>query len=86
MAETPGTDQDTGTYQLLIEGQAYDWHKDTITVPEIRELAGLPEDRPVIQVDLRDNSMRVLKDDDVHEPVPLEPGKPVTKRVNFWRG
>lgn len=78
--------QAAGNYQVLIEGAAYDWHKDTISVPEMRELGGLPKDRPVIQVDLQDNQMRVLAEDDVHQPVPLEPGKGVTKRVNFKRG
>lgn len=76
----------SGSYQVLIEGAAYDWHKDVISVPEMRQLAGLPEDRPIIQVDLQDNEMRVLSEDDVHRPVQLEPGKGVTKRVNFKRG
>lgn len=73
-------------YQVLIEGRAYDWHKGTITVPEIRELGGLPEDRPVIQIDLQDAQMRVLEEDAVHEPVELEPGKGVAKRINFRAG
>lgn len=79
-------EQGTGAYQVLVEGQAYDWHKSTISVPEIRELGGLPADRPVIRVDLQDHAMRVLAEDDVHEPVPLQPGKGVSKRVNFQRG
>lgn len=82
------TEHQPGTthYQVLIEGAAYDWHKESISVPEMRQLAGLPEDRPIIQVDLQDNEMRVLSEDDVHRPVQLEPGKGVTKRVNFKRG
>lgn len=76
----------SATYQVLIEGAAYDWHKESISVPEMRQLAGLPEDRPIIQVDLQDNEMRVLSEDEIHRPVELEPGKGVTKRVNFKRG
>lgn len=86
MAEQHSDTSQAGTYQVLIEGVAYDWHKATISVPEMRDLAGLPSDRPVIEVDLQDNVMRVLSEDEVHHPVPLEPGKGVTKRVNFKRG
>lgn len=86
MNEQKSEAADAATYQVLIEGVAYDWHKDTISVPEMRELGGLPTDRPIIEVNLQDNEMRVLSEDDVHRPVPLEPGKGVTKRVNFKRG
>lgn len=86
MAEHTDENEAGGNYQVLIEGRAHDWHKDTITVAEIRELGGLPEDRPVIEVDLQDNQMRVLAEDAVHEPAELEPGKGVAKRINFRSG
>jgi hypothetical protein len=70
-------------FQVNIEGQVYDWDKDTITVPEIRELGGLPEDLPVIEVDFKTNTERTLAEDEVVE---LKPGKGFGKKVGFKRG
>ncbi|MDQ4148842.1 MAG: hypothetical protein M3164_02445 [Actinomycetota bacterium] len=73
-------------YGVTIEGQVHEWDKETISVPEIRELGGFPSDSKVVAVDLTDNSERPLSDDAVHNVVPLEPGKPLTKRMEFRRG
>lgn len=79
-------DANTGDYNVLIEGEVHSWNKDSITVPEIRELGGLPADCSVVQVDLQDDSKRTLAEDDVHHLDKLEAGKRVKKRVNFRRG
>lgn len=88
MAEHTSTDEgeDTARHQMLIEGEAHDWHKGTITVDEIRELGGLSTDRPVVRVDLQTNDRVVMDDDEVHELPELDPGKGVSKRVNFASG
>lgn len=80
MAETDAA------YEVLIEGKAYPWNKDTISVADIRELGNLPLDAPVVEEDLRDGTERALADDEVLHPGKLEEGKRPTKRVNFRHG
>lgn len=70
-------------YEVDIEGQIYPWDRDSITVPELRELAGYPADQQMIEVDLKDNTEVVLADD---ATVTLKPGKGFAKRVVFKRG
>jgi hypothetical protein len=70
-------------YDVDIEGQIYPWDRDSITVPELRNLAGYPADQQMIEVDLKDNSEQVLADDAV---VALKPGKGFAKKVAFKRG
>ena len=72
-------------YEVNVEGQIHEWNKDTISVPEIRELGGFPPGSPVVAVNLEDNSEKSLGEGDVHEVVPLEEGKPLIKRVCFQR-
>ena len=72
-------------YEISIEGQTHPWGRDTISVAEIRELGGIPQDVDVVAVDLVDGGQRVLGEDAVHEIPPLQPGKPVVKRTNFER-
>lgn len=74
------------THEVMIEGKAHPWNKDTISVADIRELGGLPADVPIIEEDLRDGTERTLANDEVLEPGTLEPGKRPTKRVNFRPG
>lgn len=77
-------DPNTGPkFEVNIEGQLYPWDRDTITVPEIRNLGRLPADLPVIEVDLHDNTERTLAEDEVVE---LKPGKGFGKKVKFQRG
>jgi hypothetical protein len=76
----------TGQYEVNVEGQIHEWDKDTISVPEIRELGGFPSDSKVVAVNLEDNSEHTLAEDDVHDVVPLSPGKPLVKRRSFKRG
>ncbi len=72
-------------HEVSIEGQTHPWGRDTISAAEIRDLGSLPEDCQVVAVNLADGEEHVLEEDDVHPVPPLEPGKPVVKRVNFKR-
>lgn len=74
------------SHEVMVEGKAHPWDKDTIAVADIRELGGLPADSPVIEEDLRDGTERTLAEDEVLQPGTLEPGKRPTKRVNFRQG
>jgi hypothetical protein len=73
-------------YEVNVEGTIHPWSKNTISVPEIRELGRLSADRPVVAVDLANNSETTLPEDGVHELVPLEEGKPLVKRTSFKAG
>lgn len=70
-------------FEINIEGELYEWDRDTITVPEIRDLANLPTNIPVIEVDLKDQTEKTLAEDAVVE---LKPGKGFGKKVGFKRG
>jgi hypothetical protein len=73
----------TGEYEVMIEGKAYPWDKDTISVSDIRELGNMPTGAQVVEEDLRDGTERALAEDDVLHPGKLAAGKRPTKRVNF---
>ncbi|MGH3904485.1 MAG: hypothetical protein ACRDTE_09895 [Pseudonocardiaceae bacterium] len=79
MAEEAGAVQ----YEVLIEGKAHPWDKDTISVADIRQLGNLPADTSVVEENLRDGTERTLTEDEVLRPGKLEEGKRPTKRVNF---
>lgn len=87
-----GGDQEAQKYEVMVEGKVHSWDKKTISVPEIRSLGGLPDDRPVVEVELAGGedygpvAERALEEDEVHELVALKPGKGVVKRVEFRRG
>lgn len=70
-------------YEVDIEGQVHEWSSDTITVVELRQLAGYSTDQQMIEVDLKDNTERVLAED---ETIQLKPGKGFAKKVSFKRG
>lgn len=69
-------------YFVSIEGTEYEWSKNTITVPEIRELGNLPADLPVIEVD-PENNERDLAEDEI---ITLKPGHRYGKKVKYKRG
>ena len=87
-----GGDQEAPKFSVMIEGKVRAWGKRTISVPEIRSLGGLPDDRPVLEMEMAGGedygpiTERVLKEDEVHELVPLELGKPHAKHVTFMGG
>jgi Multiubiquitin len=77
--DKPGKDK----YDVNIEGVDHEWETPTITVPQIRELAGWSADQEVIEVNVKDNSERTLGEG---ETVTLQPGKGFGKKVHFKRG
>jgi hypothetical protein len=84
-----GRDEEAPKFTVMIEGKIYAWDRKTISVPEIRSLAGLPEGCRVVEVkmvggeDYGPVGYRTLKEDEVHELVPLEPGRYVRKHFEF---
>jgi len=70
-------------YEVLIDGRIHEWTKETISVPEIRELGGFQAESKVAAVDLATRDERTLDEDDLHHVPPLEQGKPLVKRMDF---
>jgi len=70
-------------YEVNIEGTVYEWDKETITVEQLRKLAGFGPEQQMIEINLKDNSEHVLED---HEKIELKPGKGFAKKVEFKRG
>jgi len=70
-------------YEVNVEGSVHEWDEPTITVPQIRTLAGWETSQQVIEVDAKDNRERTLNEDDIVE---LKPGKGFGKKVSFKRG
>ena len=78
------TDQLTDSkYTINIENRDYPWDAATITVPQIRELGGIPDDQPVLEIDLETQTERTLPEDEI---VHLQPGRGYSKKVKFQRG
>ena len=69
-------------FYVNIEGVEYPWLKDTITVPEIRELGHLPKDQPVVE-EFPDGKERTLNENDV---IKLKPGHRFGRAPKFKRG
>jgi len=70
-------------FVVNVEGVDHPWDRDTITVPEIRQLGGFASTDPVIEVDDKENTERTLPEGEVVE---LKPGKGFGKKVRFKRG
>ena len=56
--------QRTPKFRIDFEGAISDWYEETITPPELRELLSLPLDLPIQEVDLLENTKRIVADDD----------------------
>jgi hypothetical protein len=69
-------------FYLWIEDREFGWDRETITVPEIRELGNLPADLPVVEI-LPDNTERTLAENEIVE---LKPGHRFGKKIRFKRG
>ncbi|MCM8801135.1 MAG: hypothetical protein NC912_03875 [Candidatus Omnitrophica bacterium] len=72
----------TKKFYINIEGKEYPWEKDTATVKEIRELANLPKDLPIVE-EFPNGTERTLKDSDI---VLLKPGHRYGRAPKFKRG
>jgi hypothetical protein len=72
-------------YEVWVEDTIHEWDKDTISVPELRELAGAPDDCPMTAVDLVAQQEVPLPEDAVHSVPPRDPGRPLVKRTQFKR-
>jgi hypothetical protein len=70
-------------YDIDIEGSLYPWDDDTITVPQLRDLAGVEQSQQMIEVDLKDNTERTLAEE---ETIQLKPGKGFGKKIRYKRG
>lgn len=71
------------TYFLDIEGQEKPWHEATVTLAQIRTLAGWSADQEVVEVDLDTDEEVTLTEDTV---VHLKPGHGFAKKIKFKRG
>ena len=79
------TESEAPKYEIWIEDTIYSWDKSTISVAEIRELGGMPEDCPVAARDLIEEQEVPLPEDAVHAVPPRDSGKPLVKRTQFKR-
>jgi multiubiquitin len=70
-------------YEIDIEGSLFPWDGDTITVPQLRDLADVDQTQQMIEVDLKDNTERTLAEDEV---IRLKPGKGFGKKIRYKRG
>lgn len=70
-------------YFIDIEGTDYEWERSTITVPEIRKLGNLTGDQPIVEVNLKENTERELREDEV---ITLKPGRGYARKVRYQRG
>jgi hypothetical protein len=70
-------------YTINIENKNYSWDKDTIRVPEVRELAGIPPDQQIQEINLETQEERTLAEDEV---ISLKPGQGFSKKIKFQRG
>jgi hypothetical protein len=70
-------------YFVNLEGTEVSWDEETITIPQIRELAGWDTSQPVVEVNLDDNTEQTLPEDAV---ITLKPGHGFAKKIRFQRG
>ncbi|MDQ3722959.1 MAG: hypothetical protein M3376_07820 [Actinomycetota bacterium] len=76
---------DDPRYEVWVENTIHEWSKGTISLAEIRELGGMPDDCPVIAIDLVSQQDVPLPEDAVHDVPPRDLGKPLIKRTHFKR-
>ena len=69
-------------YYVNIEGTEYPWDRETITVPEIRQLGNIPADQHIIQED--ENGNETTLDDNA--TVELKPGHRIGRAPKYRRG
>lgn len=82
-ADKNGKNEHGPTYYLDFEGDVREWHEATVTLSQLRELAGWPADQQVVLVDLATNVETTVGED---EPIELKPGHGFARRFKFKRG
>lgn len=70
-------------YFLDLEGTEYPWSEPTITVAQIREIAGWTSDQQVMLVNLTTNEEAVLAE---NTDIELKPGHGFGRKFKFRRG
>jgi len=83
MSQPSDADEAGEKFFVNIEGTVCPWDSNTITVPEIRKLAGWDATQQVVEVNLQDNTEQTLPEDAI---VTLKPGHGFAKKVKFQRG
>jgi len=88
--QIPSHDNDGGNteptapkYFLDLEGVEYPWHEPSITVAQIRELAGWTTDQQVMIVNLDTNEETVLAE---NAAIEVKPGHGFGRKFKFRRG
>jgi hypothetical protein len=71
------------SYHVNTEGAEHEWHLPTITVAQVRALAGWDVSQAVVEVDL-DTSTETTPD--TAKPVTLRPGVGFARKIRFTRG
>jgi hypothetical protein len=70
-------------YFVNIEGDEKPWDQETISLSNIRDLAGWEATQQVVEVNLEDNTERTVGE---NETVSLKPGHGFAKKIRFQRG
>jgi len=70
-------------YEVNIEGNFFEWDKETITTEEIIDLGGWDPAKGAEEIDLKTNTKRQLKPGEIIE---LKPGKGFSKKIQWQRG
>lgn len=78
-----GHGTDRPTFLLDLEGVERAWHAPTITISQIRELAGWALDQPIVMVNLATNEETALAE---NTTVELKPGHGFGRKFKFRRG
>ncbi len=71
------------TYHVITEGAEHEWHSPTITVAQIRALAGWDVSQAVVEVDL-DTGTETTPN--TVKPVTLRPGAGFARKIRFTPG
>lgn len=73
---------ETQKFFVNIEDKEYPWAKETITVPEIRQLGNIPSDQQIIE-EVSDGSERTLAENEI---VIIKPGHRHGRAPKYRRG
>lgn len=70
-------------YHINIDGKDYDWSSNSITLAQIRQLAGWSGDQAINEINLKTGETVPISDSDT---VYLKPGRGFAKKVEFVSG